>query len=118
MDDMWPTIEFVDGYPVDEDFSEFADLPIDFSQAAFWLLNELPRAAENMPCFCDVERPATDDFGRDCVRIKFSTGGWSGAESIMALIERRFDLSHFIEGWKRGGHYVFELPVKKDTPNG
>jgi hypothetical protein len=101
----FPPIEYDDdGYPEDEGFFAFKLLPFDFYAAAQWLIAELPIAAEVMPCFCEVEREA------EHFRISFSTGGWSGAESITALIERRIDMSHFMLSWRRGGHYVFEIP--------
>jgi len=110
---MWPEIEYEEAYPVDEELAAIRSQPLDFGNAAFWLFNELPRAAEHMPCFCEVEETNDDLMGKPIYRIAFSTGGWSGAECITALIESRFDLSHFMQSWKRGGHYVFELPRSK-----
>jgi hypothetical protein len=104
----WPAIEYDDGYPIDEQFTALEDIPLDFGKAARWLMAELPRAAANMPCWCDVKE-ATDSLDRPCTLICFSTGGWSGAESIIGLIERRFDLRHMKLRWERGGHFTFEL---------
>lgn len=111
----WPAIEYEDCYPVDEDFTAFTltELPLSFKDAGAWLLSELPRASEHMCCSCDITR-GKDRFGKPVRRIKFSTGGWSGAESIIALINRRVDLEHHMVSWRRGGHYVFEVPVEKD----
>ena len=113
----WPSFEYEDGYPADEEFSAFeiGKLPLDFHQAAAWLVRELPRAAENMCCFC-TERDAIDNRGRHARIFEFSTGGWSGAESIIALINRRFDMHHFMLSWQRGGHYVFEIPERFLAP--
>jgi hypothetical protein len=111
--DPWGPIEYEEGYPVDEYFPWFTDREpkLDFHRAAHWLLAELPRAAENMVCaYCNVT-DAKDDYGDPIKRIEFSTGGWSGCESVLGLISRRFDLRHHMESWKRGGHYVFEIPL-------
>jgi hypothetical protein len=108
----WPAIEYDDGYPEDEEFGYFDDTKLSFHGAASWLLAELPRAADNMPCFCAV-KDGVDSFWEKPVKvIAFSTGGWSGAEAIIRLIERRYDMSHFMLSWQRGGHYVFELPAR------
>ena len=111
----WPSIEYEDCYPVDEDFvacGRVSSPPLDFTLAGEWLLRELPRACEHMCCSCKVNR-STDDFGKPVHRIYFSTGGWSGAESIVALINRRADLKRLMLSWRRGGHYVFEIPIRK-----
>lgn len=117
-DDEWPEIEYDGGYPVDEEFANWtARSPTpSFKLAGQWLLRELPRACEYMCCSCSVTR-GKDIVGKPVRRIHFSTSGWSGAESIIALIERRFDMSHLMQSWRRGGHYVFEVPVvKSDRP--
>lgn len=109
----FPAVEYEESYPVDEDFAEITalDPPLSFTAAADWLLSELPRASENMPCFCDLVRAKDRFTKKSIIRIRFSTGGWSGAESILSLIERRVDLSYHMESWRRGGHYVFEVPA-------
>lgn len=112
-EDALPEVEYDDGYPVDEDFVGVTALSpkLSLSAGAEWLLRELPRAAEHMCCSCDVKLGKERLFGKSVARIHFSTGGWSGAESLMSLIERRVDLSYFMESWRRGGHYVFEVPI-------
>lgn len=111
----WSEIEYEEGYPVDEDFVEWGNVtspPLSFEKAGEWLLRELPRACEHMCCSCEVKR-GRDMFGKSVQRISFSTGGWSGAESIIRLIQRRVDLDHLMLSWRRGGHYVFEVPIRK-----
>ena len=115
---MLPEIEYEDCYPVDEEFASITatEPPLSIKGGAEWLLAELPRAAENMPCFCDV-KGGKDLVTKKPVRlIHFSTGGWSGAESIIALIQRRVDLRYHMLSWRRGGHYVFEVPAEAKTP--
>lgn len=110
----WPEIEYEDCYPVDEDFADWTSTqpPLSFKDAGEWLLRELPRAAEYMCCSCRITR-GKDIMDKPVHRIHFSTGGWSGAESIIRLIGRRVDLKHLMLSWRRGGHYVFEVPVVK-----
>jgi len=103
------------GYPTaeDDDFLAYAGLPLDFQRAAEFILTELPRAAEHCCAWCGVT-DAVDFMDHPVKRIEFSTGGWSGAESLIGFIESRFDTRHFMESWRRGGHYVFEI---RQTPN-
>lgn len=107
----WPVIEYDDCYPVDEDFKAFADLPLSFKLAGDWLLSELHRACKHMCCSCDIRR-GKNIVGKPVWLIHFSTGGWSGAESIIALISRRVDLKYHMLSWRRGGHYVFEVAIE------
>lgn len=113
----WPSIEYEECYPVDEDFVAWGNISsprLDMKLAGEWLLRELPRAAENMCCSCRV-RKGKDITGGPVLLIEFSTSGWSGAESIIALINRRVDLRHHMLSWRRGGHYVFEVKAP-ETP--
>lgn len=115
----WPVIEWDDCYPTDEsiDAAErfLKEDSLDFHGAAAWLLTELPKCAANCCASCEVT-DSTDILDHPVKRIEFSTGGWSGAEEIMGLIESRFDLRHFMFSWQRGGHYVFEVPPHFLTP--
>lgn len=112
----WPAIEWNDdGYPVaeDSDYAEWRALPLNLFSAARFLVDALPAAARHCCCSCDVEDGADDMFGsRPVKRITFSTGGWSGAESLLGFIESRFDTSQMMLSWRRGGHYVFEVPTR------
>lgn len=120
METSWPEIEYDGCYPVDEEFADFTTdkLPLSFPEARAWLLRELPNACLYMCCQCDVRR-AKDRLGKPIWRINFSTMGWSGAESIIGLINSRADLRLQMYSWRRGGHYVFEVPfVKSERPVG
>lgn len=109
----WPEIEWDDCYPTDRSIKKarrfFRANELDFKQAAAFLLRELPKCAENCCASCRVD-DGTDDFGHSVKRIQFSTGGWSGAEELVGVIEERFDMRHYWVSWHRGGHYVFEVP--------
>ena len=114
----WPEIEYEECYPVDEDFAAWGDLgspPLSMKLAGEWLLRELPRAAEHMCCSCRV-RKGKSIMGNPVMLIEFSTGGWSGAESIIRLINRRFDLRRHMLSWRRAGHYVFEVEAPAVPP--
>lgn len=108
----WPEIDWDDCYPTDESLdaleAAMKESGSDAREAAAFLMRELPKCASNCVASCRV----VDDMAnsRPIKRIEFSTGGWSGAEQITGLIEGRFDLSHFMFSWQRGGHYVFEVP--------
>lgn len=112
----WPSVVWDDdGYPVAEEdgFAQWRALPPDLTKAARFLLDELPFAATRCCCSCWIEDAYDIRYrNRPLRRIHFSTGGWSGAESLMALIESRYDTQHFMELWRRGGHYVFEIPKR------
>ena len=116
----WPEIEYEECYPVDEDFAAWGDLgspPLSMKLAGEWLLRELPRAAEHMCCSCRVRKGKGNGImGKPVMLIEFSTGGWSGAESIIGLINRRFDLRRHMLSWRRGGHYVFEVEAPAVPP--
>jgi hypothetical protein len=109
----WPEVEWEDGYPTaeDDDFAAWAGLPLDFGEAARFVLRELPKAAEYCCAWCSVHDRPDRYSGEPVKRIRFSTGGWSGAESLVDFIESRFDTRHFMTSWQRGGHYVFEIPA-------
>jgi hypothetical protein len=104
----WPEVDWEEGYPVDEDFKAFEGLPLGFDEAALFLFRELPKAAANCVASCEIV-DGQDRWGDPVQQIHFSTGGWSGAESLLGFISSRFDTRHFMESWQRGGHYVFEF---------
>ena len=101
----WPEVEWDACYPVDEDFADIAAQPLNFGEAARFVLRELQAAAANTCGSCRV----LDNPERDHIAVEFSTGGWSGNESLLALIERRFDTARTVFSWQRGGHYVFHI---------
>jgi hypothetical protein len=47
-------------------------------------------------------------------KLFLSTGGWSGNEETINAILSNFWLRNLLgyTQWNRGGHYIFEIPVK------
>lgn len=53
-----------------------------------------------------------EDGGRPCLRYVFSTGGWSGNESVVGAIEKNALLQMLgAWSWRRGGHYEYRFPI-------
>lgn len=69
-----------------------------------------PNYWEKTRDFVDPEYPGD----RPHVRYVFSTGGWSGNESLVSAMENNLMLA--IMGpwsWRRGGHYEYRLPQEE-----
>lgn len=53
---------------------------------------------------------------RGIQKLELHTGGWSGNEDTINAIISNIFLTHFSMKyvmWKTGGHYYFEIPIKK-----
>jgi hypothetical protein len=107
----WPAIEYDDdGYPTDESLDAIRGLPLDFEKARDFVKAALWDCEENC-CASYSAEPAKSITGKLVTHVYFSTGGWSGAETLIALIESRPDTSMPMIQWRRGGHYIFEFPA-------
>jgi hypothetical protein len=42
--------------------------------------------------------------------VYFSTGGWSENEELIERLKKERIFNFLLYSWKRGGHYVFEIP--------
>ena len=114
MTNAWPEIEWDDhGYPTDASLAAVAELPLDFHGAPQFVRRELAMCAE-VCCASYDESKTVNRFGDTVIEAHFSTGGWSGAESLMGAIEGRIDTGYSMQQWNRGGHYIFEFP--QETP--
>lgn len=105
-----------DGYPELTSSSHVVDpfLLRDTKEAWEWLKHNLETCAYN--CCASVETVETTNvIGNPCQHIYFSTGGWSGAETLIHIIEGQFWASHLMLQWRKGGHYIFESPP--NAPN-
>jgi hypothetical protein len=110
----WPAIEYDDGYPTDESMDAIQAMPFGFLEAPIFVREALADCAENC-CASYSEEEAGNIVGEPVIHGYFSTGGWSGAESLIHLIESRFDTRYSMLQWRRGGHYIFEFPMKEPT---
>lgn len=99
-----------DGYPTEE-FLEWLRTEKNLKKAAKWLFEEFP----NMPlpyAFMEVNMIWDDLRDREVPELSFSTGGWSGNESIIDAMNSNFAFSIHHASWKQGGHYTYK-PVFK-----
>lgn len=108
-----PTFD-ADGYPTDETLGRIRSWPVetaadmaaamDFAGRAW----SYPEYWECDPDFIEPEWPT----GSHQRRYVFSTGGWSGNESIVSAIEANQMLQMIgAWSWRRGGHYEYRFPL-------
>ena len=107
------TIEWDEaGYPDDASIEKipdlvFHDFEVEVEPAWNFLKRVLQECANNncssfsLDVFKDPWRTSEDE------EITFTTGGWSGAESLIYAIEKNVWLSQYLYTWRRGGLYVF-----------
>lgn len=50
-------------------------------------------------------------FKKPCIKLYLSTGGWSGNEDIIKILQETFFWHLFWVNSHRGGHYEFEIPI-------
>jgi hypothetical protein len=111
---MWPEIEYDnDGYPTNESLKAIKEFPLDMVGARDFVRSALFNCAEKC-CASYEEIEETNNFGRQVIHGQFSTGGWSGAEDLIEIIENRFDTCESMIHWNRGGHYIFEFEKKEN----
>jgi hypothetical protein len=104
-----------DGYPVDVHFEGRNNRFIlqDSKTAWEWLKHNLEMCCKN--CCASYELiDAIDIMDHPTQHINFTTGGWSGAETLIGIIEGQFWAAHLMLQWRRGGHYIFERPYTLD----
>lgn len=74
---------------------------VDFLEKVWWC-----------PSFGFKVEPGEDVLGKECVKLRLSTGGWSGNEELMDALEKnKYFYLLYWESSVRGGHYTFEIPL-------
>lgn len=100
-------------YPTEESLAALAAQPFNFSDAARFVIEQLPKANIYQGAGwrgSDIERARDPYTKQPIVRVVYATGGWSGNESVIEAALERADVSFFLVQWRRGGQFVFEVP--------
>ena len=108
-----PTFD-VDGYPTEETLDRIKWWPVG-SSADFAAAMDFAGRAWSYPDYWEKADnwPDPDMFDHPCLRYVFSTGGWSGNESIVEAIEANQMLQMIgAWSWRRGGHYEYRFPTE------
>jgi hypothetical protein len=112
-----PKLESEDGYLTDEWLDAFRAAELDPRDAAIFLTEVFPSAVENhLSCASVDVNDGTDFLGKPVKRVDFWTGGWSGAEDLIAAMLGHFWIKQLHTAWKRGGHFEFEVPARLLAP--
>ena len=100
-----------DGYPDDAKLRQITEADA-VAGGARWMVETFPLLAGTMRPYAHCEVFDTlDAMDRPAKRIEFSTGGWSGCEALVNAVLGNPWLRVHYYSWRRGGHYVFEVPV-------
>lgn len=102
-----------DGYPTDATLEIIKNWPINVTNDMELAMDYVGRAWNypeywmKDPAFIDPEWPNHPPE----LRYVFSTGGWSGNESLVHAIEQNQMLQALgAWSWRRGGHYEYRFP--------
>jgi hypothetical protein len=99
-----------EGYPTIETYDKIADWPINTFQDAIDAMEFVGRAWY-YPEYWEVSENWTDpDYSKKVRRYVFSTGGWSGNETLISAIESNIMLQALgAYSWRKGGHYEYRF---------
>ena len=102
-----------DGYPTEETLARIRDWPIT-SNADFAAVMDFAGDTWSYPDrWACIEAETDPDWPSHPYRVyRFSTGGWSGNEDIVAAIEANQIVQMVgAYSWQRGGHYEYRFPI-------
>lgn len=100
-----------DGYPTDDSLKRLGSVNFEPPYAAQFLYEEFEQIVNQIPCASIWFVEGKDILDHPNTLIHFTTGGWSGAESLIGVLLSNFWIKHYHCMWKRGGLYVFDIPV-------
>lgn len=103
--------ECEEGYPTDESIERLEKHEFDLGGAKEFLTVDLPEIAKGISCLSVDTEETADDWGKPVTRIRYVTGGWSGAEDLIHAMLGHFLIKYHHVMWQRGGLFVFEVPT-------
>ncbi len=105
-----------DGYPTDATLDRVKSWPCTSMQACLEAMDYVGRAWY-YPDYWDRKDGMPADYLPNYTetRYTFSTGGWSGNESLVGAIEENFRLQAMgAYSWRRGGHYEYRFQLVRE----
>lgn len=103
-----PTFD-ADGYPTEETLTAIEKWPVVRHQAELIDLMDFVHRAWR---YDDAWEEEDIEEYRE---YTISTYGWSGNESLISALEANMMFSIIAPwSWRRGGHYVYRIPLKKE----
>ena len=107
--------ECEDGYPMDDSIERLQEHVSDMGrfgprEAADFMVRQLPIICNQISAMTLSVEDGKTDFGDPAWMIEYHTGGWSGAEDLIAAMQSSFWIQQMHTKWTRGGHFDFEVP--------
>jgi hypothetical protein len=107
---VWGGVEIMSDYPTNSQLRKIEKWDFSTTIKLFALLNFL----DALWRYGDVGYYELK--GKTVLRLRLSTAGWSGNESIIQSLKVNMFWGCFWERSKRGGHYWFEINLKTFFP--
>lgn len=102
-----------EGYPHDIELQRIETWPVDGKLGELIKLMDYVKARHIYPQYWkerDIE-----EYGQPHREYEVSTGGWSGNEDLIIALEKNTWFSIIAPwSWRRGGHYVYRIPLEKN----